>query len=201
MPPTHSPVSGALRNHRTRSLGTSSLATTKNRPYLILTRLEASKGLCAGCHGSCNSWRAISVATMDSGSGSSSPGPRGLCLAVALILLNMPRTVRVGSADKLPQVLHTSPKSHSCHQCHDRQAHTESGFAIRRGLLQGFLSSLLLCFLSTGYSNHAAREMWVITPCGSAPISWLFSARPGHSGSTDKMGEVTCESSKAGVSE
>lgn len=75
--------------------------------------------------------------------------------------------------------------------------HRLNEFFDQERFARGFLSSLFLCLLSTGYPDP--RSLGNVyhspchTPCGPAPTVWLLSAKPGHSGPRDKLGEVICE--------
>lgn len=118
------------------------------------------------------------------------PSPSGLSLAMVLILLTMPRTTRVGCADKLPQMLHRDPRppraTASSSNIALRQVPAESHLEIWTGLLGAwgvFLSSLLLCFLSTGYPDLGSMGN-VSSLLHMAQLQLLDSslATPGYSG-------------------
>lgn len=119
------------------------------------------------------------------------PSPSGLSLAMVLILLTMPRTTSVGCADKLPQMLHSDPQpprvTASSSNIALRQVPAESRLEIWTGLLGAcvgvFLSSLLLCFVSTVYPDLGSMGN-VSSLLHMAQLQLLDSslAMPGHSG-------------------
>ena len=67
-------------------------------------------------------------------------------------------------------------KSHSCQQQHGWQVQAESRLEIWMGLLGGFLSSLLLCFQSTGYPDLCSMgNVSSLLRMAQLQIAWLLS--------------------------
>lgn len=156
---------------------------------------EVSSGSCSSRQVIQSDLDLVSVATV--GWGLAPPAP-AQCLAMALILLPMPRAARVGCADKLPQdftATDTCLKSHSCQQHDWREGGHRLSQALRLGgVCRGY--SFLVCPLSTGRPIHAVWGMCHRHATWPRPNHWLLCCKASHSGPTDRMRDMTCESCK-----